>query len=174
LNEVRVYRRALGADEVAGHHAAKRPVFPAPSPAPRLFKPAFGPFVDWLDRKSAVVTWETDRAQPTRLRLELPGGREVELGDRTSRTSHSVVLPGLEPDQEHHYRLVAPDDDGRAVVTRRYQFDTTFYYRPTRPALRAGDVGARRRSWRTRCESGTATRWCWARPTRPWLASWHA
>ena len=141
LNEVRVYRRALGADEVAGHHAAKRPVFPAPSPAPRLFKPTFGPFVDWLDRKAAVVTWETDRAQPTRLRLELPDGREVELGDRTSRTSHSVVLQGLEPDQEHHYRLVAPDEGGRAVVTRRYQFDTTFYYRPARPALREGDAG---------------------------------
>lgn len=140
VNEVRVWRRALAGEEVAARHAAKKALFPAPAPAPRFFRPAFGPFVDWLDRRSAVVTWETDVAQPTRLRLELPDGRERDLGDGKARTSHSVVLSGLEPDKEHHYRLVAPNEEGRPVVTRRHQFDTSFYYQPTRVPLKPGDA----------------------------------
>jgi outer membrane protein assembly factor BamB len=132
IHDVRVYRRALKSEEIAAHYNAKKSIFPKPAPAPRFFKPTFGPFVDWSDRRTAVVTWETESAQPTRLTLELPGGTLRQLGDQQSRTSHSVTLDNLEPDLEHHYRLVAPDEDGRPVVSRRYQFDTSFYYQPAR------------------------------------------
>lgn len=146
IGEVRVYRRALEAGEVEAHHRASAARYPAPAPAPRLFKPSHGPFVDWMDRTSALVTWETEVAQPTRLRLERPDGRVEELGDGQKTRSHAVVLPRLEPDLEHHYRLVGPDEGERSVVSRRYQFDTSFYYRPAsvplKPGDRSGDVAA--------------------------------
>ena len=139
LNEVRVYRRAMDAGEVAAHHGLKKGIFPAPAPAPRLFRPSYGPFVDWMDATSAVVTWETATPQPTRLTLELPDGSERQLGEGQRQTSHAVVLSGLQPGMEHHYRLVAPMEGGRPVVSRRYPFDTSFYYQPVKVPLKAED-----------------------------------
>ncbi len=150
IHEVRLYRRALAATEVAAHYNAKKSLFPKATPAPRFFKPAYGPFVDWQDRKSAVVTWETDAPQPTRLTLDEPNGSKRDLGDGSLNTRHSVLLNGLEPDLEYHYRLIAPNEGERPVISRRYQFDTSFYYQPARAAksgvatapsaLRAGEI----------------------------------
>jgi outer membrane protein assembly factor BamB len=131
INEVRLFRRALAPAELQARFKLRQGLFPDPAPAPRFFRPAYGPFVDWQDRHSAIVTWETDSPQPTRLDLELPDGSIRKLGDGRSTTRHAVVLPQLQPDLEHHYRLVAPPEGQQPVVSRRYQFDTSFYYRPT-------------------------------------------
>jgi len=150
LNEVRLYRRALAAAEIQAQYQARKSKFPEPAPSPRFFKPNYGPFVDWRDRSSAVVTWETETAQPTRLTLEAPDGRLQELGDGSSHTQHSVLLTELEPEREYHYRLVGPAEGSRPVISRRYQFDTSFYYRPVpappRPLAKAETVATRAES----------------------------
>lgn len=129
IHEVRLYRRALSSDEVRRHYTAHKSLFPEPAPTPILFRPDYGPFVDWRDRNSAVVTWETDTEVPTRISLQLPSGKFRELGDGVARRNHSVVLDELERDHEYYYRLVVPEREGRPVVSGRYQFDTSFYYR---------------------------------------------
>ncbi len=133
INEVRLYRRALSADEVRQHYIAHKSAFPASAPQPIAFRPDYGPFVDWTNRTSAVVTWETEDTQPTLLELELPDGTRQRLGAGWLARAHSVTLTGLERDHEYHYRIIAPDHDGRPVVSRRYEFDTSFYYRPATP-----------------------------------------
>jgi len=142
LNEVRLYRRALDADEIRRHYESRRALFPEPAPEPRFFRPDYGPFVDWRDRRSAVVTWETESVEPTRLELEQPGRTPRVLGDGRPTRVHEVVIDGLESDREYHYRLVAPSEAGRPVVSRRYQFDTSFYYRPATVPARDAEVGS--------------------------------
>lgn len=130
IHEVRLLRRALAPAELLARYQARKDLFPEPAPEPRFFKPEYGPFVDWQDRNSALVTWESNVPQPTALDLERPGIGTQRLGDGQSRTRHSITLTELEPDLEYHYRLVAPPEGLRKVVSRRYQFDTSFYYRP--------------------------------------------
>ena len=134
LNEVGLFRRALTVPEIQAHHEARKRLFPEPAPEPIFAKPDFGPFVDWVDRTSADVVWETLSEEPSIVEWEMPDGttrRWVGVAGR----NHSVRLSGLLPDREYHYRLVFPDRDGRPVTSRRYLFDTSFYYRPAHPAV---------------------------------------
>lgn len=139
LSEVRLYRVAQTEAQIQSHYEARKAEFPKPTPPPLLFRPEYGPFVEWRDRASAVVRWETDVESPTRLSLEVAGGTERLLGDGVSRRVHAVTLESLEPDREFYYRLVAPKREGRSVVSARYQFDTSFYY----AVPKAPDLGAK-------------------------------
>ncbi|MCC6234005.1 MAG: PQQ-binding-like beta-propeller repeat protein [Verrucomicrobiales bacterium] len=130
LHEVLILRRALAASEISARHAARASLFPAPAPEPLWFTPSFGPFVDWKDRTSAVVTWETDTAMPTVLELQAPDGSRHRLENRDPSVHHMVTLEKLAPESEYFYRLHAPAASGREVQTRRYLFDTSFYYAP--------------------------------------------
>jgi hypothetical protein len=130
LHEVRLFRRALTATEIRDRYDRKKAEFPQPTPPTKLLRFAYGPFVDWRDRHTAVVTWETDVAMATRLELELPGGKKLNLGQDGSRTRHEVILTELKPDLEHHYRIFAPAEGMTPVQSKRYQFDTSFYYEP--------------------------------------------
>ena len=142
IHEVRLFRRALAANEVRERYDRKKAEFPEPAPPPKLLRLAYGPFVDWRDRNTAVVTYETDAAMPTRLELELPGGKKVSLGQDGARMRHEVVLTNLKPDLEHHYRILAPADGANPVQSKRYQFDTTFYWEPPMVPAAAAKVAA--------------------------------
>jgi len=132
LHEVGLFRRALETRELSAHHEARRRLFPEPAPEPIFARADYGPFVDWVDRASADVVWETLVEEPTILEMEMPdGGLRRWTGEAGRR--HSVRLTGLLPDREYHYRLVFPDRGGRPVTSRRHLFDTSFYYRPAQP-----------------------------------------
>lgn len=161
LSEVRIYRRGLSADEVLQHYAARQAEFPEPAPTPLLFRADYGPFIDWRDRQSAVVTWETDTEMPTRLGLESPGGTTRILGDGVPRRAHAVLLEKLERDREYRYRLLAPDRDGRPAVSRLHEFDTSFYYRvPDAPSGAETDAEATALAGRILAESGVQDGYC--------------
>jgi outer membrane protein assembly factor BamB len=142
IHEVRLFRRALAPEEVRERYDRKKTEFPEPAPPPRLLRLSYGPFADWRDRTTTVVTWETDAAMPTRLELELSGGKKVSLGQEGARTRHEVVLSNLKPDLEHHYRILAPADGATPVQSKRYQFDTTFYWEPPTVPPAAAKVAA--------------------------------
>lgn len=142
IHEVRLFRRALAAGEIGSRYAARKVEFPEPVPPPKLLRLAYGPFVEWRDRNTAVVSYETDAAIPTRLELELPGGKKVSLGQDGTRTRHEVVLSNLKPDLEHHYRILAPADGVNPVQSKRYQFDTTFYWEPPMVPAAAAKIAA--------------------------------
>jgi outer membrane protein assembly factor BamB len=131
LHEALILRRAMTAAEISERHSAKASIFPQPAPEPVRFTPAYGPFVDWKDRTSAVVSWETDVAMPSVLELVAPDGSRHRVGNSTPSTQHVLTLEGLSPNEEYFYRLRAPDRDGRPVQTQRYLFDTSFYYAAT-------------------------------------------
>ncbi len=130
LHEVLILRRPLSAAEISERFAARAPSFPQPAPEPFRFIPAFGPFVDWKDRTSAVVSWETDQPMPSVLEWHQPDGSRRRLENPTPATRHLVTVENLIPNEEYHYRLHAPKRDGREVQTARYTFDTSFHYAP--------------------------------------------
>ena len=134
LHEVGLFRRALTTSELRVHHESKKRLFPEPAPEPTFAKPDFGPFIDWIDRTTAEVVWETLAEEPTVLELEMPDGKSRRWAGEPGRR-HSVRLTGLLPDREYHYRLIFPDRADRPVTSRRYLFDTSFYYRPAVPAV---------------------------------------
>jgi SAM-dependent methyltransferase len=131
LHEALILRRAMTAAEISERHSAKASIFPQPAPEPIRFAPAYGPFVDWKDRTSAIVSWETDVAMPSVLELVAPDGSRHRVGNTTPSTQHVLTLEGLSPNEEYFYRLRAPDREGRPVQTQRYLFDTSFYYAAT-------------------------------------------
>lgn len=130
LTEVGLFRRALTPSEVLTRFEARQPEFPEPSPLPRFVKPTFGPFVDWNDRTTATVSWETDTEQPTQIELQSGPKSSSTWGDRRLTRQHSVQLTQLLPDREYRYNLVSPDQAGTPVRSRQYLFDTSFYYQP--------------------------------------------
>lgn len=141
IHEVRLFQRALAADEIQQRFAARQAEFPEPAPPPKILRLAYGPFADWVDRATAVVTWETDAPMPTRLELEAPDGSKTLLGSGASTRRHEVILGNLKPDLEYHYRIQAPPEGETAVFTRRHQFDTSFHYEPAVPPSQATQVG---------------------------------
>ncbi|MGE3309669.1 MAG: LamG-like jellyroll fold domain-containing protein [Limisphaerales bacterium] len=131
LHEALILRRVLPAAEIAQRFAAKSSQFPEPAPDPIWFTPAYGPFVDWVDRTTAVVSWETDVAMPSALEVQAPDGTRHRLENAAPSTQHVITLQDLSPNSEYFYRLQAPGQDRREVQTRRYLFDTSFYYAAT-------------------------------------------
>jgi len=131
LHEALILRRVLTPAEISERHSAKSALFSQPAPEPFRFTPAYGPFVDWKDRTTAIVSWETDVPMPSVLEIHAPDGSRQRLESATASTQHVVTLEKLAPNAEYFYRLRAPERDGRAVQTQRYLFDTSFYYAAT-------------------------------------------
>lgn len=143
LHDLLVFQRAMDPDEIRQRYQQRHSEFPEPAPTPKALRLAYGPFVDWRDRHSAVVTWETDTDMATRLELEGAVGQRVEYATNTLARRHAVVLTGLLADREYHYRIFGPESDGVPVQTRRYLFDTSFYYAlPPAPTPPGGDTPA--------------------------------
>ncbi len=128
LHEALILRRVLTTAEIAQRFAAKSSIFPQPAPDPIRFTPAYGPFVDWEDRTTAVVSWETDVPMPSVLEIQAPDGTRHRLENAAASTQHVITLKDLSPNSEYFYRLQAPGRDGHDVQTQRYLFDTSFYY----------------------------------------------
>ncbi|HSH17272.1 MAG TPA: LamG domain-containing protein [Verrucomicrobiae bacterium] len=144
LEEVHLYQQALSPEDVAARFAARSAEFPEPAPEPVQLALPYGPFVDFVDRTTALVTWETETEMPTRLELFSPSGDVVPFGDETPTIRHELRLAGLERDTEYRFRLIAPELDGVEQVTPRYILDTSFYYQPVAVPKAAAELMAGR------------------------------
>jgi hypothetical protein len=129
LQEIRVFQRALTREEISARYGTRLAEFPVPTPEPLRLALTYGPFIDWLDRTTARVTWETDTEMPSRLELFSPDGTIARFGAETPVRRHEVRT-GLGRDSEYRFRVRAPDLEGREHATRRYLFDTSFFYQP--------------------------------------------
>lgn len=130
LYSVSLFRRALSAEELRGRYHERRQEFPEPSPAPKPLSLAYGPFVDWDNRDVARITWETDTLMPSRLELEAPSGERRWFTNNAPQGRHELLLTGLKPNLEYHYRIHGPEEAGVRVQSKRYLFDSSFYYEP--------------------------------------------
>jgi len=142
LHEVRLLGSALSAAEIAKHHLAKRDAFPKPKPKPKPLAIAYGPFVDWVDRTTATLSWEVDEPMKGRVRWSMPSGQTVELTSGQTGTRHLVTLRDLVLDGEYRYQILG-SAAGVPVQSKPYKFDSSFYYRL--PAAPLGQAGAAKR-----------------------------
>ena len=128
LNEVRILGSAASASELAKRYLARRDIFPKPVPKPQPLSVAYGPFVDWLDRTTATISWEVDEPMLGRVRWSMPNGKSLDLSDRHQGRRHLVTIRDLVPDGQYNYQFLG-SVGGRPVQSRPYRFDSSFYYR---------------------------------------------
>ena len=136
LNELSLYRRALGPDEIGRRYREKRDAFPPPAPPEPEVEPAelaWGPVLRFTGGGTASLAWETFEREPSAVSYGLPGEepRTAERGGRRRR--HELQLTELEPRALYTYRIrVGAGED--APWTRAYECDTHFDYTAVRPA----------------------------------------
>lgn len=130
VHEVRVYNRAISADEVAAHYHAKRKGFPVPIAL------AFGPFARFTSPDSAEIRWRTDEPSPTVLLYDSEGETQ-RIEDVTLKTEHVATLSDLPRGPVGRYRIgtvVA----GKSGMTSEFELETEFNFSPL--AVPKGDV----------------------------------
>ncbi len=146
IHEIRLFQQPLSAESVLARYMAKKSLFPEPAPEPILLEIAYGPFIDWIDRHTAVLSWETDLPMPTTVDWTGPTSDQVQrLGSPESVTEHQVMLTGLKPETEFHYRIHGPapeEPQGKPVQSKLYLFDSSFFYAPTSQLPDANRVAA--------------------------------
>lgn len=127
LHEVRVYDRALSAEEAAANAGRLRA---ATIEHARL---ARGPYLEFTGPDSAVVRWWTDEPSPSILEFGFQE-RLARIEDATPQTEHTATLSGLGPNRVYWYTITVGDGDGdNARRTRPFECDTNFNY--TQPSI---------------------------------------
>lgn len=128
LHEIRVFDRALDADQIAAAHRAKRSLMP------ELFHAKVGPILDRLDRKTIRITWTTAKPVPTVLRfgpeLPLSGSTTRSHIDTKPKTEHAVTIDAIAPKQMYYYRIANGPAGKPHATSRLFEFDSTFDYTP--------------------------------------------
>ncbi len=138
LHEVRLYRRALTADEVAAHFHEK--------PAVRADRDEIvvGPYLQFVAPGEAVVRYRTANPMPTIVEYGLRRcDRKFE--DAAPKTEHMARLTGLRRNAVHHYTVVVDTPRGPAR-TVEFECDTHFDFSllpvgSSRAASRASQSG---------------------------------
>ncbi|MDP7051347.1 MAG: PQQ-binding-like beta-propeller repeat protein [Verrucomicrobiota bacterium] len=127
IHEVAVWSRALSAKEIEVLFKAKEKQFPMP---PQPLEITHGPFVDWVDRGTVRLEWETSAPMRAKVVFRSQGGHRLETSPGKPATRHVVTLNNLLPDAEYTYRITSQGADGREYESRKpYLFDSSFYYR---------------------------------------------
>ena len=132
LHEVRVLGQTLSAEALSARHLAKRELFPEPVKPAEPMGIAFGPFVDWVDRSTATITWEVDKPMQGQLRWSMPSGQSAMLKTDSLAKRHIVKVTDLVREGEYTYQILSDDPE---LKSKTYKFDSSFYYRLPRVTL---------------------------------------
>ena len=141
IHEVAVWSRALTADEILKHYNGKKEKFPLP---PEPLDIVSGPFVDWIDRTTVRMEWETAEPMAAQVRFGPKGEQPIEIQTGKSGKKHIVTIHNVLPDVENEYVIRAKGVGRKEYASNAYVFDSSFYFdlpaRPKKPALiKAGD-----------------------------------
>jgi hypothetical protein len=122
LKEVRLYKRALAAKEVAAQFDTDKALAIAPPQVALKFVVA--PYLQYATRDGMTVMWETN----------LPGTSAVEFSQTTplsqkvsedrQATLHEIRLTGLKPQTQYVYRVTTTTADGRTLTSAPASFLT--------------------------------------------------
>lgn len=149
LREVRVYTRALSAEEVkknAGQERATLPEPEAPAAAVELAKLVAGPVISFVPGQAAEVIYETDRPSRSRVTVHYagpgagtmePAAREVSRPGRSRE--HRVRIEGLRKDTPYEIAIHVDGEGDRSLATQRYLMDTTFDFTRSSGVVRGGE-----------------------------------
>ena len=131
IHEIGVYPAAMSAKEIVRRYRAKTRRLPAP---PREiygpFSEVFGPFVEFTDRETIEISWQT--AEPSKGRVAIWTGEKkpLVLEEKEDQTNHRILVPGILPETLYRYRLYCRRTGQPELMTAEYEFDSTFNYAP--------------------------------------------
>ena len=143
LHEVRLYQRALGAEEVSDHFARAKKQRDGLSVVARL-KLSRLPLLHFVDEQTASVQWELPAVEGRPSAQEQQGWLrwwEVDeskppvhryvRGERQAPSQrYAATIGPLRPNRRYHYQVVLGEQQ-----SQEFPCDTFFNYRPHRPAL---------------------------------------
>jgi len=132
LHEVRLLDQVLTAEVMAERHLAKRAAFPEPEKPAEPLAIAYGPFVDWVNRSTATITWEVDQPMQGRVEWSAPSGKSTILKSDRLAKRHTVTVFNLVREGEYTYQIIS---DKPGLQSKSYKFDSSFYYQLPNVAL---------------------------------------
>jgi outer membrane protein assembly factor BamB len=142
LHDIRLFQRALTPSEIQQRHDQRRPEFPAPTPDAIRLIASYGPFADWRNRSTALITWETTEPMPSIVDWTHPTQGTQRFSSSEPARQHAIEIPHLEPDIEYSFRLVGPPQGERPHHSVPYLFDASFHYLPADLPPQAHSVAA--------------------------------
>ena len=104
----------------------------AESEAPE-FVLASGPLLQFTDRQTATVRWETKTPRPTVLEYHLEGS-EKRIVDSKPKLQHEANLDNLKHNSVYNYVIKASLEDTESLETKSFECDTFFNYEKISPA----------------------------------------
>lgn len=137
LHEVQLYNRCLTSTEVSQHYEASRARFPEKADE---VKPASGPWLQFVDRETAIVRWTTHQPQPTSLRYGPSEDLRWTVTDASPKTEHEVRLENLGRRRIYQYQMTLQQQP--TSLSPVYECDTFFNYTTASTADRADRVTA--------------------------------
>jgi len=130
IHEVAVWPRALTVGEIQKLYDGKKEEFPLP---PETLKIVSGPFVNWIDRTTVRLEWETADPMAARVKFGPIGDRAFEVRADDAAKRHTVTIPNVLPGVENEYVIRAQGVDRKEYMSNPYVFDSSFYFDlPTR------------------------------------------
>lgn len=100
-----------------------------------------GPTVSNITTKKATITWSTSRTSDSKVQYGTTSGSygEVEPGNSSQVTSHSIQLTGLNPGTTYYYKAKWTDEDGNTGTSDEKSFTTSSA--PTVKDVSAKNIG---------------------------------
>jgi len=142
IQEVRIYDRALSADEVQAGWKSKVKLLPAKSAAKTAGSDAMfymTPYLQFSDSRTAHVFWQTESSLKCTLALTDAEGGVRRFREKSSQKKHEVVLGGLKLGEQYKYSISC-ELDGKVITSESYDCDTTFNYSVPKAAAHSGAV----------------------------------
>lgn len=128
LHEIRIFDRALSAEQIAQAYKEKRSLLP------HLLRPKVGPVLRRLDKHTITIRWQTDTPEPSVVVYGKTLPVATRVSDAVPKTDHKVTIKDIEPQKMYYYRI---ERRGKPPSTSRlYEFDATFDF--TGPTLKLG------------------------------------
>jgi len=81
--------------------------------------------VSYISCRSAVINWTTDELSTQQVEYGLDSSYGHFADAKNRMRSHSVVLNGLHPSTEYHFRVISKDGSGDVVMSGDNTFSTT-------------------------------------------------
>ena len=129
IHELTVYDHAGTPGEMRGRMSSKR--LTLPSPPKDVFGPYLeiaGPFVQFVSRNVARVTWHTDQPMSSIVEVGFDASNTRRYADDTPKTDHSLDVPDIARERMHALTIKGDAGDGELQVTEAFEFDSTFNY----------------------------------------------
>ena len=134
LHEVRIYDVALDPELVKKHAALRQLSDPVAA------KLSYGPYLTFLDSRSAAIRWGTELGVQSSVELRLDAEQWTITSDSLDG-EHEVILTGLKGNRQYQYQLAVTKGDATSQ-TMSFECDTFFNYGLTPPTDAAMEFGA--------------------------------